>query len=144
MFCVSEKNTSSYNGLISEVRTASLWNSIMKRSDKVPETVVDRGVILTWSSRSIKDPFIFFFNKYLTCICFSAGLYARLWEDSRAKIDNTLSPWNCILGQLDSWVGKIPWRRTWQPTPEFLPGESPWMEEPGRLQSVGLHRVRHN
>ena len=28
------------------------------------------------------------------------------------------------------WVGKIPWRRAWQPTPVFLPGESrgqgPW------------------
>ena len=22
------------------------------------------------------------------------------------------------------WVEKIPWRRTWQPTPIFLPGES--------------------
>ena len=22
------------------------------------------------------------------------------------------------------WVGKIPWRRVWQPTPVFLPGES--------------------
>ena len=22
------------------------------------------------------------------------------------------------------WVGKIPWRRKWQPTPEFLPGKS--------------------
>ena len=21
------------------------------------------------------------------------------------------------------WVGKIPWRRKWQPTPVFLPGE---------------------
>ena len=24
----------------------------------------------------------------------------------------------------DPWVGKIPWRRTRQPTPVFLPGES--------------------
>ena len=24
----------------------------------------------------------------------------------------------------DLWVGKIPWRRAWQPTPIFLPGES--------------------
>ena len=24
----------------------------------------------------------------------------------------------------DPWVGKIPWRRTWQPTSVFLPGES--------------------
>ena len=24
----------------------------------------------------------------------------------------------------DPWVGKIPWRRAWQPTPVFLPRES--------------------
>ena len=24
----------------------------------------------------------------------------------------------------DPWVGKIPWRRAWQPAPVFLPGES--------------------
>ena len=24
----------------------------------------------------------------------------------------------------DPWVRKIPWRREWQPTPVFLPGES--------------------
>ena len=42
------------------------------------------------------------------------------------------------------WVGKIPWRRAWQPTPVFLPGESPWTEGPGGLQSMGSQRVRHN
>ena len=26
--------------------------------------------------------------------------------------------------KFDPWVGKIPWRRKWQPTPVFLPGES--------------------
>ena len=26
--------------------------------------------------------------------------------------------------QVDSWIGKIPWRRKWQPTPVFLAGES--------------------
>ena len=31
-----------------------------------------------------------------------------------------------------------------QPTPVFLPGESPWAEEPARLQSMGLQRVRHD
>ena len=90
--------------------------------------------------------------------------------------------------EFDPWVGKIPWRRAWQPTPVFLPGEShgqagdlrdtpwqeiqetqfqslgqedpleegmathssilawriPWTEEPGRLQSIGLHRVKHD
>ena len=42
------------------------------------------------------------------------------------------------------WVGKIPWSRKWQSTPVFLPGESPWTEDPGRLQSIGSHRVRHD
>ena len=26
--------------------------------------------------------------------------------------------------RFDPWVGKIPWRRAWQPTPVFLPEES--------------------
>jgi len=24
----------------------------------------------------------------------------------------------------DPWIGKIPWKRAWQPSPVFLPGES--------------------
>ena len=38
----------------------------------------------------------------------------------------------------DPWVRKIPWRRAWLLIPVFLLGESPWTEEPGRLQSMGL------
>ena len=30
----------------------------------------------------------------------------------------------CRRPGFDPWVGKIPWRREWQPTPVFLPGES--------------------
>ena len=30
----------------------------------------------------------------------------------------------CKRPGFDPWVGKIPWRRKWQPTPGFLPGES--------------------
>ena len=30
----------------------------------------------------------------------------------------------CKRQRFDPWVGKIPWRRAWQPTPVFLPGES--------------------
>ena len=44
----------------------------------------------------------------------------------------------------DPWVGKIPWRRAWQPTPVFLPGESPWTEEPGGPQFIRSQRVGHN
>ena len=40
--------------------------------------------------------------------------------------------------RLDPWVGKISWRKAWQPTPVFLPREISWTEESGRLQSIGL------
>ena len=30
----------------------------------------------------------------------------------------------CKIPEFDPWVGKIPWRREWVPTPVFLPGES--------------------
>ena len=46
--------------------------------------------------------------------------------------------------RFDPWVGKIPWRREWQPTPVLFPGESKWTKEPGGLQSLGSQRVRHD
>ena len=39
------------------------------------------------------------------------------------------------------WVGKIHWRKEWQPTPLLLPGESPRTEEPVELKSMGLQRA---
>ena len=50
----------------------------------------------------------------------------------------------CRRPGFDPWVRKIPCRRKWQPTPVFLPKESRGTEEPGRLQSIGLQRVRHD
>ena len=43
-------------------------------------------------------------------------------------------------GKFNPCVGKIPWRRAWQSTPVFLPGESPWTEVLGGLQSMGSQR----
>ena len=39
--------------------------------------------------------------------------------------------------------GEIHWRRAWQPTPIFMPGESLWTEEPGGLRSTGSLRAGH-
>ena len=41
-------------------------------------------------------------------------------------------------------LGRFPWRRAWKPAPVFLPGQSPWTEEPGGQQSMGSQRVRHD
>ena len=74
--------------------------------------------------------------------------FVVLWPQSGPSVDWPAS-WNCwlllwVLGfpggtsgneptcqcrrrkrrGFSPWVGKIPWRRAWQPTPVFLPGES--------------------
>ena len=46
--------------------------------------------------------------------------------------------------RFNPWVGRIPWRRVWQPTPVFLPRESPWTEEPGKLKSMRLQRAAYD
>ena len=62
-------------------------------------------------------------------------------------VNNPPAMWETWIGSLgweepleETWVGSLgledPWRRAWQPTPVFLPGESPWTEEPGGLQSM--------
>ena len=69
-------------------------------------------------------------------------------------IENGLVSW---VGYCKLWVGVLSfylvsplslftfmhWRRKWQPTPVFLPGESR-DGEPGGLPSMGLHRVGHD
>jgi len=45
----------------------------------------------------------------------------------------------CKRHGFDPWVGKIPWRKEWQPTPVFLPGESH-----GQRSLVGYKPQSHN
>ena len=67
-----------------------------------------------------------------------------VWEDIRAHWNHPFDISSAIWGlprghpskesscqcrrgrrlRFDPWVGKIPWRRKWQPTPVFLPGGS--------------------
>ena len=52
------------------------------------------------------------------------------------------------------WVRKIPWRRAWQPTPVFLPGEfhgqrglvgySPWGRKESDMTEATEHKCRYS
>ena len=48
----------------------------------------------------------------------------------------------------ETWVRSLGWEDSLEEgmrhTPVFLPGESPWTEEPGRLQSMGLQTAGHD
>ena len=68
---------------------------------------------------------------------YQASLVAQLVKNPPANAEDKRR-------RFDTWVGKIPWRRGWQPTPVFLPAESPWAEEPGGLQSMGSQRAGHD
>ena len=51
----------------------------------------------------------------------------------------------CKGPMFDPWVGKIPWRREWLPTPVLLPGEFHGQRSlVGGLQSMGLQTVGHD
>ena len=40
-----------------------------------------------------------------------------------ASLVKNLPSVQCRKSKCDPWFGKVPWRRKWQPTPVFLPGE---------------------
>ena len=48
----------------------------------------------------------------------------------------------------ETWVGSLGWEDPLEKAMathfEFLPEESPWIEEPGERQSMGLQRVRQD
>ena len=89
------------------------------------------------------------------CDCIDCSL-----EKAMAPYSSTLAwkiPWTEEPGGLQSmgslrvghdWATSLSlftyWRRKWQPTPVFLPGESQGWGEPGGLLSLGSHRVGHD
>ena len=87
---------------------------------------------------------------YVFCMCVYFGLKLRYMNlisphlPASGGSDGKESV--CNAGDLGSipGLGRFPRRRAWQPTPVSLSRESPWMEEPGGLQSTGLQRVGHD
>ena len=83
--------------------------------------------------------FNFFFNKLWLRIPFKQGCGQGSESAYQMALEVKNLPVNAgnIRDAGSIWVRKILWRRAWHPTPVFLPGESPWTEEPGKLQSMG-------
>ena len=56
-------------------------------------------------------------SKYILKLWYSIN-HGLLWWLSGKE-----TTWQSRRCEFDLWVGKIPWRRAWLPTPVFLPGE---------------------
>ena len=63
-------------------------------------------------------------------LSFQASLVARMEKNLPAMQEPGFNP----------WVRKIPWRREWQPTPVFLPGEFHGQRRLRGLQSIGSEK----
>ena len=72
-------------------------------------------------------------------ICIMVGEPSLIWIVGDSVVNNPPAKQETWF---DPWVGKIPWRRKWWPTPVFLLGEPQWTEESSRLQSMGSQSVR--
>ena len=91
---------------------------------------IDNKVLLYTAGNYIQSPGINQNETECTYVCVCIYIYTYVYVHSQLPLQET---------QVQSRVGKMPWRRRWQPTPEI-----PWTEEPGRLQSMGSQRVRHD
>ena len=79
------------------------------------------------------------------CVCVCVCVCCEIWASQVVLVVKNLSA-NAgdVRRGFDPWIGRIPWRRAWQPTLVFLPGESYGQRKPGGLQSMGSQRVRHD
>ena len=50
----------------------------------------------------------------------------------------------CRRHEFSPWVGKIPWRRKWQPTPVFLPGKAHGQRNLVSYSPWGRRRLGHD
>ena len=76
--------------------------------------------------------------KVLFCFAFNWSILRDFLGGSVEKNLLTMQGWE------DPWVGKILWRRKWQPTPVFLPGKSHGQRILAGYSPWGHKRVRYN
>ena len=104
------------------------------REDSLEKALTTHSSILGWKNPWTEEP---------------AGLQSMGLQRVSGK-ESACQCRRCRRHGFNSWVGKIPWRRKWKPTPVFLPrklheqrsleGCSPW----GRKESDTTDRLNNN
>ena len=56
--------------------------------------------------------------------------YLLYFPDGASSKESDCQHRRCKKHEFDPWVGKIPWRREWQPIPLFLPGGAHGQKSP--------------
>ena len=106
-------------------RTYLQWKMSLRR-----ELCSHISVLGKWKSVFIRRYFMWLvYVNFLSSLCVNVYIIIRGFP----------AQWLPMQGKcrFDPWVGKIPWRRKWQPTPVFLPGKFP-----GQRSLVGYYSSR--
>ena len=87
---------------------------------------------------------------FLTSLCMTGSRFIHITSTYSISFNGWVIfhcglPW-CLQWRywFDSWVGKVPQRRKWQPTPVFLPGKSHGQRSLAGYSPWGRKRVRHD
>ena len=110
-----------------------------------------QAILNHWTTR--EDLFLGFSQSslllYVLCLHLKKQQQITIEQHKASFIAQLVKSVPTIKPGFNSWVGKIPWRRTWQPTPVLLPGEShgqrslegysPWGRKSGTRLSDQAH-----
>ena len=99
-------------------------------------------LFLTFLKRSPVFPILLFSSAPLHC-SFKSGHWLKL-DSLVAQMVKNLPIILIIKPEFDSWVGRIPWRKKWQPTPVFLHGKSHGQRSLVGYCPWGRKRVGHD
>ena len=89
----------------------------------------------------------FLLFSFLYLIIYEKGLFllilglSPIQEDFHGSSVGKKICWQCRRPRFNPWVGKILWRRKWQPTPVFLSGKSHGQRRLVGLQSMGSQKL---
>ena len=90
------------------------------------------------------------------CVCVRISKFPSYKDVSHVELGPTLKTWASLVAQrlkrlltmqeiqVQSLGREDPLEKEMAPYSSILAWRIPWMEEPGRLQSTGLQRVRHD
>ena len=89
--------------------------------------------------------------KLLECYLLHSTCSTNIFQVALVVKNSTCQCRRRKRGRFNPWVGKISWRRAWQPTPVFLPenfhgqrsllGYSPWGCSQTRLKGLSAHQL---
>ena len=128
--------------------TTSRWESksgllfkYMKEVSSLSQVIFLFPVLL-WPEKILPNPIKISYTSYknFSYSLFSMNLHSVLFNrgfpEGASGIESACQCRRLKRCGFDSRVGKIPWRRAWQPIPVFLPRESHWRAKDHRVTKI--------